>query len=214
MERDPKASVKDRNRNKLTDSALICFVENGIDHTKVSDIASRVGLTERTAFRYFETKDDLVLATLLRYWEYVKATVRTESFSPGYDKLTGIEQLKSVLYHYSDIYLENQKELIFIHEAETYLYRAGKYKEIINQNIVPFDNKSGPLSQAIKKGILDGTIRRDLDIELLYFNTFDSLLGLLQKIAIYEENTEEYHLYGTKRLRNFCDLLISAYSTQ
>ena len=55
-----------------TEKALECFIENGIEKTKVSDIARRSGLTERSIFRYFATKTDIVIAAAFLYWEKAK----------------------------------------------------------------------------------------------------------------------------------------------
>ena len=56
-----------KNIRLVTEVALDCFLANGIEKTKVADIALRSGLTERSVFRYFETKADLVLAASLLY---------------------------------------------------------------------------------------------------------------------------------------------------
>lgn len=48
-------------RNELTDVALDLFDRNGYDETTVDDIAAAAGISRRTFFRYFATKDDVVL---------------------------------------------------------------------------------------------------------------------------------------------------------
>ena len=54
--------VREQNIALVTQTALACFVENGIDKTTIRDIAHRAGLTERSVYRYFATKDELVVA--------------------------------------------------------------------------------------------------------------------------------------------------------
>ena len=61
----PHEEQREKNIRLVTEVALDCFLANGIEKTKVADIALRSGLTERSVFRYFETKADLVLACLL-----------------------------------------------------------------------------------------------------------------------------------------------------
>ncbi|MDV7240542.1 MULTISPECIES: TetR family transcriptional regulator [Rhodococcus] len=48
-------------RVALTDTALKLFDASSFDAVSVADIASAAGMSERTFFRYFQSKDDVVL---------------------------------------------------------------------------------------------------------------------------------------------------------
>ena len=67
----PHEEQREKNIRLVTEKALDCFLENGIEKTKIADIARLSGLTERSVFRYFETKADLVLSASLLYWNRV-----------------------------------------------------------------------------------------------------------------------------------------------
>jgi AcrR family transcriptional regulator len=47
-------------RGRLETAALELFSENGFDRTTVADIAARAGVTERTFFRYFADKREVL----------------------------------------------------------------------------------------------------------------------------------------------------------
>jgi len=49
-------------RERLMEAAMELFVARGFDETAVSDIASRAGLTERTFFRYFADKREVLFS--------------------------------------------------------------------------------------------------------------------------------------------------------
>lgn len=56
-----RARNRQRTRRALTEAALRLFVEQGFVATTVEQVAAEAGVSARTAFRYFPTKEDLVL---------------------------------------------------------------------------------------------------------------------------------------------------------
>ena len=44
----------------IQDAAIALFAKKGFDATTVDDIAEKVAISQRTFFRYFESKDDLL----------------------------------------------------------------------------------------------------------------------------------------------------------
>ncbi len=49
-------------KGRLEQAALELYVEHGFDQTTVADIATRAGLTERTFFRYFSDKREVLFS--------------------------------------------------------------------------------------------------------------------------------------------------------
>ncbi|MFF9001962.1 TetR family transcriptional regulator [Streptomyces achromogenes] len=48
-------------REEITEAATALFVERGFEATTVDDIATAVGMSQRSVFRYFATKEEIVL---------------------------------------------------------------------------------------------------------------------------------------------------------
>jgi AcrR family transcriptional regulator len=59
-------TLRDRTRRavraEIAETAVALFAERGFDETTVEDIARAVGMTKRSFFRYFPTKEDAVFA--------------------------------------------------------------------------------------------------------------------------------------------------------
>src|SRR3982074_2039815 len=67
-------------RGRLEQAALELFVERGFDQTTVAEIAKRAGLTERTYFRYFADKREVLFGG----GEFLQALlVQTVADAPG-----------------------------------------------------------------------------------------------------------------------------------
>ncbi|KUN01249.1 hypothetical protein AQI95_32820 [Streptomyces yokosukanensis] len=68
---EPEPGRRDRKkaatRRTLLQTATRMFAERGFQETTVKDIATEAGVTERTFFRYFPSKEDLVFAEILDF---------------------------------------------------------------------------------------------------------------------------------------------------
>jgi AcrR family transcriptional regulator len=59
-DRSPRNEHADRTRNALLDAALNLFSANGYDDTTTDQIAESAGVSPRTFFRYFPTKESVL----------------------------------------------------------------------------------------------------------------------------------------------------------
>ncbi len=204
-----KKTRKDINKEKVTKAALKFFSEKGIENSKVSEIAESVGLTERSAFRYFETKNDLVLASALYFWNNAVLNINNSLLNENYDNLNGLEKIKIILSKYGDLYHTSKKELIFCDEAETYLNRTEKVALLKRRPPLNLEQSNDPLAKAIREGLKDGSIKNIKEINLIYLNTYDALLGFIQKLSLTDEllSNEDANL----RLKLFINSLIKMY---
>lgn len=52
-------------RARLLDAAAVCVQRHGLERTGISDVAAQAGVTRRTVYRYFVSRDALVSAALV-----------------------------------------------------------------------------------------------------------------------------------------------------
>ncbi|MCX7921239.1 MAG: TetR/AcrR family transcriptional regulator [Clostridia bacterium] len=62
-------------KNEILDVAQELFVTKGFEHTAVSDIVKKVGVSQGTFYYYFKSKDDILTAILQRYAESISSTI-------------------------------------------------------------------------------------------------------------------------------------------
>jgi AcrR family transcriptional regulator len=60
------AEVREGTRARILDAAFTAVRDFGISRTTVEDVAQRAGLSRQTVYRYFPSKDHLVVALVLR----------------------------------------------------------------------------------------------------------------------------------------------------
>src|SRR5580698_5368795 len=74
-----RARKKRLMRQQLSDTATRMFVERGFDDVRVAEVAEACGVSEKTVFNYFPTKESLVLDRL----EVTIASLRTGLAEPA-----------------------------------------------------------------------------------------------------------------------------------
>jgi AcrR family transcriptional regulator len=74
-----RARKKRLMRQQLSDTATRMFVERGFDDVRVAEVAEACGVSEKTVFNYFPTKESLVLDRL----ETTMASLRTGLAEPA-----------------------------------------------------------------------------------------------------------------------------------
>jgi AcrR family transcriptional regulator len=70
-------------RGRLQEAALALYAEKGFDQTTAAEIANRAGLTERTFFRHFADKREVLFGGALILQERIVAGVREAPPSDG-----------------------------------------------------------------------------------------------------------------------------------
>src|SRR5580704_9227835 len=66
-------------RQQLSDAATQMFMERGFDAFRVAEVAAACGVSEKTVFNYFPTKESLIPDLL----EATMASLRTGLAAPG-----------------------------------------------------------------------------------------------------------------------------------
>ena len=61
--------LRERNKRQTVERALELFIRQGVEQTTIREIAAAAGLTERSVYRYFESKAAVILATTFLFWE-------------------------------------------------------------------------------------------------------------------------------------------------
>ena len=86
-------------RGRLEKAAMELFRERGFDQTTVAQIAERAGLTERTFFRHFADKREILFAGATELHELVVAAVASapDSATPLQAAIAGIEAAGAML---------------------------------------------------------------------------------------------------------------------
>lgn len=160
------------------------FLAKGLFYAVMDDISVSAGLSRRSLYRYFETKEDLAYAVcilLLEEWnQYIKEV---------HSKLlgTGLERLDSFLIQLTDHMAERNNIMKYIGEFDFYFQDERRVQPSeasishFNEIILVSDTI---LAELLKEGRKDLSIKADFDIPLMVATISNVLWSFAQRIAI------------------------------
>jgi len=78
-----KEGLRERKRRetlqRIAETGLMLFLANGYERTTLDAIAAEAGISRRTFFSYFKSKEDILLAWQSGTWDALRADLRKES---------------------------------------------------------------------------------------------------------------------------------------
>src|SRR4051812_44688099 len=84
---------KQRTRRELADTAMRLFASRGFDHVTVAEVAEAAGVSEKTVFNYFPTKEDLFYDEVPEREEAFRQVIRNRH--PGESILDALRRAQS-----------------------------------------------------------------------------------------------------------------------
>ncbi len=77
-----RENKKQRTRRDLADAAVGLFTEHGYDQVTMADVAALAGVSRRTAFRYFPSKEDLVMDYPIAWLQVFEESIEANQGRP------------------------------------------------------------------------------------------------------------------------------------
>ena len=124
-------SLRDRTRDvmreQISSAAVALFLKHGFEKTTVADIAAATGISRRTLFRYFASKEDIVLGHLSRQGQEVEQALKRRP--PTESPWEALRSALTTLGQDIDPQLGLQIAEMLLNTPSLRARRAGKYVE-------------------------------------------------------------------------------------
>jgi AcrR family transcriptional regulator len=170
------------------------FIRNGIKSITMDDVSAELGISKKTLYQLFESKDDLVVKVL----EHHISREKTNCLQAASGARNAIEEILILMD-------SNNKELAQM--KSNIIYDLQKYHrnawEIMQRFHYDFTIKV--IKENLERGRAEGLYREDFDIDIIakvhiatVFNLFDPQLfadGQLSKAVLFKEYMLHY-LHG------------------
>lgn len=195
-------NIKDQRRSDILKVSKDLFMNQGLINTTMDNIASKVGVSRRTLYRYYKTKEEIAfeieIMLFQELFDYQKILYKELSG-------TGYEKLGSYLLKLAN-YLESNPAVIkFSGEFDYYFTGEYPYSELVSKFKDMISSTDYILEDILILGINDGSIRSTINPKVVGLTISNTILSLLQRIAL-----RDNHLDLEQGI-NSRDMAVSAY---
>jgi len=190
---------------KILDSARELFIARGYQNITIRDIAAGAGLTRRTVYAYFPTKEELMMTLHLN--GLIK---RVEVLENALEKKkTGIEKIRAFGLAYYGHYKKNPDQLLLqvILDAEK-LDDTKISSSLLSRFRLANAEGHRTLEEALALGKRDGTISSKIDVKL-YFVYLVFTFRAVAKQTLFP-TLSPVNKYGEKFYYDYLKLILKA----
>lgn len=170
--------------DRIIHAAFRLFCQDGIDHVSIKDVAREAGVGEKSIYRYFRCKTELVTNTTAVLWKEIVSEMLA-SLADGYEERSGLDQIWCLLHCMRTLFDNHANYVYFSYESKIFL--AGN-KTKVSEAL--YTEELRPIKEryfaALEKGMADGSIAARGEVEDIYYTVWGMMRGYVAKIVIYD----------------------------
>jgi len=193
---------RETQRERILEAAEALFIRDGIDHVSISDIAAAARISRMTLYEYYPNKQEVAWAIFQKLVEDMHADPPGQLLQA---EGNGFERIEHTIQALLNLLEQHPQHLRFIVEFNILYAREGnpaRVRHIVEQ---AWPGGHDPLAQIIQQGITDGSLRPDLDPDLLSAAIWNLLNGMNSRFALLGDLIrEEYGQPVMEMYREIC----------
>lgn len=171
---------KQNRREEILETARELFYSRGYEKTRMVDIAERLELSKGTVYLYFKSKEELAYEVLLAALDLMGALLLQVEESRGSERV--LDRLRSIALGYVTFFQEHYREFHLVQVLEGALYERLNDPDRAPEFYGRLNRIRNLVTEAIRRGLDDGSLRGDLQPELsaaTYMITVDGFMRQL-----------------------------------
>lgn len=175
-------------KDRILQSALTLFTRNGIKSVSMDDIASDLGISKKTLYKWFDNKDDLVSGVIGGHLHCVQGECAGIAGVADNAVDEMVRMMEWAKRQFSEVNPNTIHDLRKYYPAAWQLFHDHKNKYILSQ-----------IQDNLHRGIAEGLYRPDLDVEVL------SRLRLAQIDILFDADIFPHAQFGQPRVQLACN---------
>jgi len=179
-------NIAEKKLNERSEAAVYIaaelFLKNGIEPVRMTDVAEAAGMGVASLYRYFGTKERLVVRAGILLWRDLHMLFRGVYEAPDFAGKSGMEQISELLGVYRTLFAEHSDFIRFVADFDDYVVRSGVSAQELAEYEASILDIYPRFLGSFRRGVRDGSVRSDVDPKQYYDTVNHALMALSQKL--------------------------------
>jgi AcrR family transcriptional regulator len=188
---------RQRQRRRILDTAKKLFDARGMDRVTMADIIAQGGFRAATLYQYFANKDEII-------WALVGEAIA--AYAAEADKVMAsvcgpaLAKIKALLEHMAEELEHHPGRVRLMAQFDAMYARDWSAERLValEQDVMP--RGFVRLTELIREGIADGSLRPDLNPELTMHSVLNAAIGAQRRLASLAGRAEAEYGQSVERL--------------
>ncbi|RLC46710.1 MAG: hypothetical protein DRI23_12050, partial [Candidatus Cloacimonadota bacterium] len=180
---------KELRSESIIDAAERIFFNKGFEHATMNDVAEEAELSKGALYLYFHSKNELCMAILQRSLHILKEIFEILQNDNNYSGIEKISKLAELFIAFAKEHPNHYNSLLSYREHRENCPASGK---IIKNTIKENRKINKIISDIIKMGQADGTIKKDIDPEKLSLAIWGNFTGIMPSSILSEKSITDF----------------------
>lgn len=198
-----------RRRKQILEAGFKLFSEQGIENVSMNAVAAAAGVGPTTLFKYYQTKEKLVVAISGMAWSAVWQNNYAETGLEGFARLSAYEMIENYTDSMIALYQKQPALLRFSGNYKTFINRRHMKDEELKEHLDPLESIHTVFKIAYRRAQTDHSIRTDIPEDVLFTTIAIGMLAMAERYAqgiVWAGRGEEDH---TRELRIAQEMILT-----
>lgn len=179
---DSNALLRDKRVEDAVYVAAELFLRQGVDGVKMTDVADAARIGVASLYRYFGSKNVLVIRAGALLWRDVRTLFEARLDPMVLAPLSGYGRVRLLLSLFEELYEKHRPFISFVGQLEAVLAAGDVPRSELRRYEDSLLNFYTVFRESFEKGVLDGTVRADADPSLFYRSVTHAAAALELKL--------------------------------
>lgn len=198
-----------RRRKQILEAGFRLFSEQGIENVSMNAVAAAAEVGPTTLFKYFQTKEKLVVAISGMAWSAVWQESYAQIGLEQYAQLSAYEMIRIYTENMIHLYQKKPALLRFSGNYKTFINRQHTKNEDLKEHLDPLESIHVVFRIAYQRAQTDHSIRTDIPEDVLFTTIAIGMLAMAERYAqgiVWASRGEEDH---TQELRIAQEMILT-----
>ncbi|MBQ4298007.1 MAG: helix-turn-helix transcriptional regulator [Clostridia bacterium] len=174
-------NLRKTRENEAVFAAAQLFLARGVEAVKMTDIAEAAEIGVASLYRYFGTKEAILIRAGILLWSDLRALFE-EVLKDADSSRTGREQVAAMLGVYRTLCRDHKSFLLFLEDFDRFILASGVKKSELYEYERSIGDYYPLFEAAYRRGVADGSLRAGVDPALFYRTFTHGITALCQKL--------------------------------